>query len=487
MGAGVMIKESFANIPSIEGPIKVTEKSHPFCAMEYSRTPLKLEEYGYLEEEYFLTGHANIYDTDETDEVVVFKQNLPYKTRILVRRPQDCRKYSGRVYVDIMNATQGYDIEDLWHRNYLWCMENGHAYVGITSKPVNVLALKNFDYDRYRTLNWSNGEMVPAPVVSKTATIPGTEEGLVWDMLGQLGNLLREKENNCLGGYPVKYIYLAGQSQSGAYLNTFVHYFDKYTQKENGQRIFDGYLNIVGALVQRSIRQEDTIGPLRLSVRNMRPCETPYICMSSEADLYLFNLFLEGNLFKVKIENSDTEKNKCRYYEIPGSPHTDIVCPVLTAVSEIEQMDGKLPNLDPKLLEHINDMHVEYYICGLLEKLHIWASQKIAPEVYEPMERTEEDLVRDAFGNAKGGLRTSYVEVPIATYVASNPDDPEGICGTMEYFTESTVKQLYGSEEGYLSKFKEYTLKQQEEGWISKTDAEKMIIWSREAVKHIRK
>ena len=57
----------------------------------------------------------------------------------------------------------------------------------------------------------------------------------------------------------------------------------------------------------------------------------------------------------------------------------------------------------------------------------------------------------------------------------------------MEYFTESTVKQLYGSEEGYLSKFKEYTLKQQEEGWISKTDAEKMIIWSREAVKHIRK
>ena len=111
----------------------------------------------------------------------------------------------------------------------------------------------------------------------------------------------------------------------------------------------------------------------------------------------------------------------------------------------------------------------------------------IAPEVYEPMERTEEDLVRDTFGNAKGGLRTSYVEVPIATYVASNPDDPEGICGTMEYFTESTVKQLYGSEEGYLSKFKEYTLKQQEEGWLSKTDAEKMIDWSKEAVKHIRK
>ena len=486
MEVGTMIKNAFEEIPFVEGPIEVTADSHPFCAMNYSRTPLDLSEYGYLEEEYFLSGHANIYDADEKDEPFIWKSHLPYKTRILVRRPADQSRYSGRVYVDIMNATQGYDIEDLWHRNYLWCMENGHAYVGITSKPVNVLALKNFDYERYQTLNWSNGELVPAPVVSKTATIPGTEEGLIWDMLGQLGNLLKSSACRCLGGYPAEYIYLTGQSQSGAYLNTFIHYFDPYMQKEDGKRIYDGYLNIVGALVQRSIRQEDTIGPLRLSVRNMRPCATPYICMSSEADLYLFNLFLEGNLFQVKVENADTPEHKCRYYEIPGSPHTDIVCPVLTAISEIEKMDGKLPNLDPKLLEHINDMHVEYYICGLLEKLHIWASKGIAPEIFAPMERLQEDLVRDEFGNARGGLRTPYVDVPIASYVASNPEDPEGICGTMQYFTADTVCRLYGSEEGYLRKFASCTRKQQEAGWLSKTDAEKMIEWSREAVKKIR-
>ena len=482
-----IIRKSFENIPSVEGPIEVTENSHPFCAMKYSRTPLDVAEYGYVEEEYFLSGLANIYDTDEKDRAIVLKSNVPYKTRILVRRPKDKEKYSGRVYVDIMNATQGYDIEDLWHRGYLWCMENGHAYVGITSKPVNVLALKNFDYERYSSLNWSNGELVPAPVISKSATIPGTEEGLIWDMLGQLGNLLRRNENNCLGGYRAEYIYLTGQSQSGAYLNTFVHYFDLYTQKGDSHRIFDGYLNVVGALVQRSIRQEDTVGPLKLSVRNMRPCATPYICMSSEADLYLFNLFLEGNLFEVKIENSNTEENKCRYYEIPGSPHTDIVCPVLTAVSEIEKMDGKLPNLDAKLLAHINDMHVEYYICGLLEKLHNWAAQGIAPEISEPMERMGEDLARDSFGNAKGGFRTPYVDVPIATYVASNPDDPEGICGKMEYFTLEMVEKLYGSEESYLSKFREYTVNQQKEGWLSKTDANKLISWSEKAIKRLRK
>lgn len=482
-----IIQESFCKLPEIEGPVEVTESSHPFCAMEYSREPLKVDDYGYLEEELFLSGTANVYDADENDQVVVIKENLPYKNRIIVRRPARREDFSGRVYVDILNATQGYDIEDLWHRNYLWCMEHGHGYVGITSKPVNVMSLKNFDYDRYKDLNWSNGETVPMPVISKSATIPGTEEGLIWDMLGQLGLLLRNgKDRNCLGGYPVQYVYLTGQSQSGAYLNTFVSYFDKYTHFPNGQSIFDGYMNIVGALVQRTLRQSQSVGDLRLEERHMHPCATPYICMSSEADLYLFNLFVEGNLFQVKVENSDVPGNKCRYYEIAGTPHTDIICPVLTATPEIEKAGGKIPNLDPKLLENINDMHTEYYVCGLLEKLHRWAAYGETPEVREPLTRAKEDLARDVHGNALGGLRTPYVDVPIACYVACNPDDPEGICGKMSYFTRKQMEEIYGSEQIYLKEFAEYVDQQQKENWITGTDAEQMKEWSLQAVKKLR-
>lgn len=472
-------------LPIIEGPIAVTENSHPFCAMAYSRDPLDLKSYGYVEEEFFLTGTANVYDVDEADMLIVVKKELPYKNRILVRRPVSEEDFSGRVYVDIMNATQGYDIEDLWHRAYLWCMEQGHAYVGITSKPVNVMSLKNFDYDRYGELNWSNGEMVAAPVISRSATIPGTEEGLFWDMLSQLGLLLRRNSENCMGGYHVENVYLTGQSQSGAYLNTYVSYFDRYAKRENGKSIYDGYMNIVGALVQRSIRQSGTIGNLRLSKRNMHASTIPYICVSSEADLYLFNLFVEGNLMRMKIENSDTADNKCRYYEIPGAPHTDIVCPVLTSLSEIEKAGGKAPNLNPKLLENINDMHVEYYICGLLEKLHIWAVKGIAPEKCIPLARREDELERDEHGNAVGGLRNPYLDVPVASYVASNPEDPEGICGAMTYFSKEKVEELYGSIEGYLEKFSRYTDEQTMEGWLTKTDADKMKEWSKETVKKL--
>lgn len=480
-----IIRETMRQIPKVEGPITVTENSHPFCAMAYSREPLDLKKFDYLEEEYFLTGIANVYDTDEQDFPIVAKKGLPYKNRILVRRPRLKGKFSGRVYVDIMNATQGYDIEDLWHRNYLWCMEHGHAYVGITSKPVNVLSLKNFDYKRYGQLNWSNGEVTPSPVPSKTATIPGTEEGLFWDMLSQLGLLLRRESDNCLGGYHAEYIYLTGQSQSGAYLNTYIHYFDQYAKRNDGNSIYDGYMNIVGALVQRSIRQEQTIGDLRLLKRNMRPSSTPYICISSEADLYLFNLFVEGDLMKLKIENSDKADDKCRYYELAGAPHTDILCPILTALSEIEQAGGKKPNLDSKLLKNISDMHVEYYICGLLEKLHIWAVKGEAPDICDPLQRKGNELERDIHGNAVGGLRTPYVDIPLASYIASNPEDPEGICGVMTYFSKDKAIQLYGSENAYIEAFAKYVDKQQQDGWLTITDAKKMKVWSIEAAKKV--
>ena len=487
MNQDVLISRSFSSLPEVEGPVAVTKNSHPFCAMEYSRTPLHVEDYGYVEEEYFLSGNANVYDTDENDKAVIFKEGLPYKNRILVRRPEDPEKFSGFVYVDILNATQGYDIEDLWHRIWLWCMENGHGYVGVTGKPCNVQSLKNFDYDRYSTLNWSNGEPTPLPMISKSATLPGTEEGLIWDMLAQTGTLLRcGGEQNCMGGFPVEYVYLTGQSQSGAYLNTFVSYFDRYNHLPGIEppagcgQIFNGYLNIVGALVQRSIRQDNHIGNLRLEERHMHPSATPYICFSSEADLTLFRLFVDGELLNIRIPNSDTPDNKCRYYEIPGSPHTDIICPVLCATSEVEKTGAKMPNLDERLLEHINDMHVEYYVCGLLEKLHRWATLQEAPEEIPVITRKDGSLVFDEHGNALGGLRNPYLDVPIASYIACNPDDPEGICGRMTYFTKEKFLSLYGSRETYLSQFDSCVDEQLKAHWLTPTNAAEMKEWARE-------
>lgn len=101
--------------------------------------------------------------------------------------PKNEADFSGRVYTDIMNASTGMDIEDYWHRMYDWCMTNGHGYVGGTSKPITVWNLKKFDYQRYQSLDWSADEKIALPCPPIEGTIPGTEAGLLWDILGQVG------------------------------------------------------------------------------------------------------------------------------------------------------------------------------------------------------------------------------------------------------------------------------------------------------------
>lgn len=488
MNLETCVRASMQTMPCVEGPIEETPESYPFCAMNHSRIPLNVGDYGYREEEYFLSGKANVYDADADDKLVLKAEGLPYKNRILVRRPADPAKFSGRVYVDILNATQGYDIEDQWHRTYLWCMEHGHAYVGITSKPINVQSLKNFNYYRYQSLNWPSAQQVPSPTLFRSATLPGTEEGLVWDIISQTAWALRHGgDRNCLGGLKPAHVYLTGQSQSGAYLNTYVSYFDPFLGEPDGTHLFDGYLNIVGALVQRNLCQANNIGPLKLSRRKMHACATPYICLSSEADLTLFNQFLpDVDLLSIKVENSDTPQGKCRYYEFSGSPHTDIICPVLTDVEDIRKTGQPLPNLNPELLCSINDFPLDIYVCGLLEQLHRWAVNHTAPAVVPPLERENGKLKRDDFGNALGGLRTPFVDVPIGQYIASNPDDPEGICGKIVYFTEDQFRKLYGTPEHYAELFDRAVESQIAGGWISESDVTRMCRWSREAVQKLR-
>ncbi len=471
-----IISKAMYRLPVVEGPIAVSEQSYPFCDMLHSRVPLNVEDYGYTEEEYFISGKANVYDEESNGELTLYASDLDYKTRILVRKPADLARFTGRVYFDIMNATQKYDIEDLWHRSYLWCMENGHAYVGITSKPVNVQALKNFDYDRYKSLDWTGSTSVLQPAPFENGTIPGTEEGLIWDMLGQAGMLIRS--GILFSGRNVDYICLTGQSQSGTYLNTFVHKFDKYLLDENGKHLFDGYLNIAGVPMERAIRQEKVESWLSCIPRSRFNSSIPFIMVSSEGDLTLFARMGTGEI----PEDSDTSINKCRYYEVAGSPHTDVDCPILSTDSEISKT-GRIPQImNNEIRETLNPFPLAYYINGFLEKLFIWKVNGIAPASAGPIKRGENaKLVYDKHGNVVGGFRSPYVDIPRASYSGFNPSG-EGISGIIARFETEKLKMLYGNRGHYLFLFKEYTDKQVADGWLNSSDADRMLDVERETV-----
>ena len=467
------IYRSLHTAARIEGPIPVTAGSVPFCAMQNSRRPVRLENYGYAEEEFFASGTANVYRETEAGLETVHT-DVPYKTRLIVRRPADPARFSGRVYFDILNATQNYDIEDLWHRIYIWCMEQGHGYIGITSKPVNAQSLKHYDYARYQSLDWSSPEAVPLPTPCIEGEIPGTEEGLIWDMIAQTAAAVRRGGCSVLfGGQKVDYLCLTGQSQSGFYLNTFVAHFDPYLRDAEGKDLFDGYMNMVGVPFERELRQG--ISHVRFSLKPRRRLKSriPMIMVSSEGDASLFSGRMSG-VWDDLPRDSDTPEDRCRYYEIAGAPHTDINCRILSSDEEVLRT-GHMPiRVEPDRRMAVNDFPLAEYICGFLEKLYRWRVEGTAPEVSPRFERgADGTLLRDSFGNVRGGFRTPYVDIPLAVFRGFS-DIPWGDIGGARVGLPKTAGAGLDPA-AKLRRLREGLTKQQEEGWLTEGAVDRMV------------
>jgi Alpha/beta hydrolase domain len=78
-----------ADTPQVKvvGPVSVSAQSHPFGAADHTRAPQDLRAIGYVEEEYFVSGVANVYDWPIAGPASVRTANAPYTTRVLIRRP----------------------------------------------------------------------------------------------------------------------------------------------------------------------------------------------------------------------------------------------------------------------------------------------------------------------------------------------------------------------------------------------------------------
>ena len=49
-------------LPKVTGPLPNTDESYPFNAANRQQKPFDLEKYGYVEEEYLISGYANVYE-----------------------------------------------------------------------------------------------------------------------------------------------------------------------------------------------------------------------------------------------------------------------------------------------------------------------------------------------------------------------------------------------------------------------------------------
>lgn len=142
-------------IPTVTGPVPVTATSVPFISVSSLVTPTNLAKVGYVEEEYFLSGKANVYDWKEDGSVAILGDG-PYTNRILVRKPVNPTKASGTVVVELLNASNGYDASSGWASLGDLTISRGDVWIEITIKPFTVVALKRFNPARYAPLSWAS-------------------------------------------------------------------------------------------------------------------------------------------------------------------------------------------------------------------------------------------------------------------------------------------------------------------------------------------
>src|SRR4029077_14487882 len=150
-------------IPKVTGPVPVTAESRPFLGADHGLPPIDLAKLGYVEEEFFVSGAANVYDWAADGTISVKTPNAPYTTRILVRRPASAARFSGAVIVEPLFPARRWDWSMMWGYSHDYFVEHGDAWIGVTL-PASVAGLQKFNPSRYASLSFKN----PTPDVTCT-------------------------------------------------------------------------------------------------------------------------------------------------------------------------------------------------------------------------------------------------------------------------------------------------------------------------------
>ncbi|MBV9746480.1 MAG: hypothetical protein JO099_22200, partial [Acidobacteriia bacterium] len=445
----------------------------PFLISSRLLVPQYLPKMGYTEDEFLISGKANVYDWAADGALTVKTPDAPYTTRILVRHPAEPAKFSGTVVVEIMNAARTWDWSMMW--GYLWpqIVEHGDAWVGVTM-PGGVAGLEKYDHARYGRASFRN----PAPGACPNGNPMGeNEDGLKWDMLSQVAAALKsDGAARPLAGFKVEYVYLTTQ---GGDVITYINAIHPHAKLAGGKPTYDGYLikSVTGPGRINQCATPPAKSDPRYIIRNVG---VPVITVQAQSEVL--------NGLAARRPDSDEPGDRYRLYEIAGAEHLDIypyqVFPNFTdqTVAGNAQGTPEWPfgvRCTPEI--QLNETPLlDYSFHAALANLDQWVRKGVAPPKTNRVQIKDQDtdhpsVVLDAHGNGVGGVRTFFVDLPAATYNMSSPGP--GVCAEMGRtvaFDWARLETLYGSYKSYANKVAQSVDRSVKERWFTEPDGRKI-------------
>jgi hypothetical protein len=454
-------------------------------ASDHDTTPINLGQSGYVEQEYLVSGSANVYSWPDLDTLTV-RASGPYTTRILVRRPADPARFSGSVRVEPLNPTSGHDLDAEWEIAHAGFMHAGDAYVGITVSPDTIATLKRFDPARYGGLSMRS----PLPSAEHCRPFSGSrdtsdETGLAWDIISQVGRLLKtDSPANPLRDLHPHISVLTGWSQSGSYDMTYLDAIARHVQLPDGQPIFDGYLPGAGSYAGTPISQcAPWPPPGDPRARYNPPPGAPVVVVTTPTDFYSAVSFHRPT---DRPADSDTPARRIRLYEIGGGSHLPGDQGWFFPNAAELARAGFAPEARTTYPLSAFPLHV--VLDAAFANLDAWISHNTPPPHAERLTPSTPAAhaptlpvgpTLDPFGNPVGGVRTPAVDVPTATYMPHGRKAPHSnnsdYAGYDIAFSPGYLQTLYPTHADYVQKVTADVQALQAGRWLTPADADAFI------------
>ena len=438
---------------------------------------------GYTTEEFFVSGTASSYKlpgppSPDGHWDVTPAETAPFVTRIVVVRPTDAKRFNGTVVVEWLNVSGGLDGAPDWHAAHRLLMRDGFAYVAVSAQKVGVeggpslglggMPLKKANPERYGRLSH-----------------PG--DAYSFDIFSQAGRLLRTSgAGKLLGSLVPKRIIAVGESQSARFLTTYVNAVDPVA------KVYDGYLihsrfGSAAPLDGNSLYSSDGPGSQYQGAKLRTDLRVPVITVITETDL------LGGQIPGFHTARQP-DNVRLRIWEVAGTAHADNytvgVGFIDSGSTPLEKLvAGYEPTakvLGTQLAKPMNSGPQHHYVVeAALWSLDRWVATGQTPPQADRIQLTDAAKpgdaptpVLDANGEAKGGVRTPWVDVPTAKLAGiGNSGGPLAfLVGMCEPFDAATLDRLYpGGKSEYLKKFEASLTSAIQAGFILPADRQENL------------
>lgn len=436
----------FAAVPAatLYGPIAADPPGSESRNFIFGASPIILDGSGYIEEEYFIAGEANRYSTPELETGEVVDSGHPYRTRLIVRRPEDSAEFNGIVIVEWINVTGGTDKDIDWWQSGEHLMRNGYAYVGVSAQQMGIDTFKQWSPQRYQSLDTTNNGSVE-------------NDALSFDIFAAAGKAIRRigqeapgTDIDILAGLRAEQIIATGHSQSASRLATYVNNIHSLDP------VYDGFMIHGGG------------GRIR-----------------DDQQVKIFKLMAETDMLR-RANAPQPDSNYFRQWEVAGSSHVDV--PFEIEFARMRNLRDGLPTegVSPRDstcdLPAYSTVPFRDVMNAAFEHLVTWIRDDVAPPTAEPIQLVRAvpavEFARDAYGNVLGGIRLAEHAVPTARNTGLNSGSSNRFCflyGSHEPFDEETLERLYPSHEVYVNAVKAVVEQNLADGYILPSAAERTV------------